>query len=551
MVLSFNGVSYRYSGSDTWALKNLDLTVSPGEAVLVAGGSGSGKSSLCRAAIGLIPHFHRGEFLGSVNVDNLDTRQNPVYKIFGHAGLLFQNPDAQLFNRTVEEEIVFGLESLGLTSTEMGERLEWASSIVGVSKLLAREPHTLSGGEKQRVALASILALRPKVLLLDEPFTHLDAETNEELCALLRTLRDHGLTIILVEHRIREFLAESSRLSILHQGRLAVDGPPREVLRGDLALYGLSVPPLVRLFRQSRYGEVPLSVMEASRWLQERDLHIPEDGQTLQRKEGASSHSHGERVVEMEDVSFSYGKTPALRHIAMQLYRGECVALLGRNGAGKTTLIKHLNGLLRPQRGLVRVLGQDTARTSVAKLARHVGFAWQNPNDQLFQPTVHDEVLTGPRTLKSYDPAWCRLLFERFGLGPLLERSPFRLSEGEKKRVAFATALSVKPEVLILDEPTAGQDEFFRRELIALIKELQNEGKTVLLVTHDIEFAAETADRWIVLADGEIVGNERPEVVMRDKGIMERGGLRPTHLFQLLEAMKDLKGGSHGEKVAS
>lgn len=550
MVLSFDEVSYRYSGSDTWALKNLDLTISRGEAVLITGASGSGKSSFCRAAIGLIPHFHRGEFLGSVTVDNLDTRENPVYKIFGHAGMLFQNPDAQLFNRTVEEEIVFGLESLGLTSAEMGERLEWASSVAGISKLLAREPHTLSGGEKQRVALASILALRPKVLLLDEPFTHLDAETTEELCALLRTLRDEGFTIIVVEHRVQEFLSESSRLSILHQGRLALDGSPRDVLRKDIALYGLGVPPLVRFFRHSRWPTVPLTVMEAAHWLKEQGLELKDSVQTRERGQPSSSPNRGQPVVEMENVFFSYDKVPVLRHILLQLSRGECVALLGRNGAGKTTLIKHLNGLLKPQRGHVRVLGHDTARTSVAKLARHVGFVWQNPNDQLFQPTVRDEVLTGPRVLKAYDSAWCKLLFERFELGPLLDRSPFRLSEGEKKRVAFATALSVKPEVLILDEPTAGQDEFFRRELIALIQELRNEGKTVLLVTHDIEFAAVTANRWIVLAEGEIVADERPEVIMRDKRAMERGGLRPTRLFQLLEAMKDLKGGSDGEKAS-
>lgn len=551
MVLLFNEVSFRYAGSSAWAIKNLDLAISSGEGVLIAGASGSGKSSLCRAAIGLIPHFHQGDFLGSVTVDTLDTRQNPVHKIFGRAGLLFQNPDAQLFNRTVEEEIVFGLESLGIARSEMGERLEWALSVVGISRLRHREPHTLSGGEKQRVALASILALQPKVLLLDEPFTHLDAETSEELCAILRTLRYGGLTVMIAEHRLQEFLSESSRLSVLHQGRLVLDGPPREVLRQDLGLYGLTVPPIVRLFRKGRCPTVPLSVAEAAGRLKGQGLPFQNEAQTFEKGGTSSSHGCGKPIAEMEGVSFSYDKTPTLRHIHMRLHEGECVALLGRNGSGKTTLIKHLNGLLKPQQGHVRVFGHDTARTPVAELARHVGFAWQNANDQLFQPTVRDEVLTGPRILKAYDPAWCSLLFERFDLGPLLDRSPFRLSEGEKKRVSFASALSSKPQLIILDEPTAGQDELFRRELIALVKELRNQGRTVLLVTHDVEFAAETAGRWIVLADGEILGDERPEVIMQDKRVMERAGLRPTQLFQLLQALKDGKGDLHGKDPLS
>lgn len=551
MVLRFEEVSYRYAGSDAWALKNLDLTVSLGEAVLMAGASGSGKSSFCRSAIGLIPHFHRGEFIGSVTVDNLDTRKNPVYKIFGRAGLLFQNPDAQLFNRTVEAEMVYGLESLGLSPSEMEERLEWASSAAGISALLHREPHTLSGGEKQRAALAAILALRPKVLLLDEPFTHLDAEANETLCSILRTLRRDGLTVAIVEHRLQEFLPEASRLLVLHQGRLAQEGPPREVLRNDLTRFGITIPPVVRLSHQLKWPTVPLSAHEAATWLKEQPLSLPNDWQILSGGQLLSPRGDGEPIVEMEDVSFSYDKTLALRHIHMRLYRGECVVLMGRNGAGKTTLIKHLNGLLKPQRGSVRVLGRDTARTPVAQLARHVGFAWQNANDQLFQSTVRDEVLTGPRTLKTYDPAWCDILFERFELGPLLERSPFRLSEGEKKRVSFASALSGKPELVILDEPTAGQDELFRRELVALIKELRNQGKTVLLVTHDIEFAAETASRWIVLAEGEIVGDERPQIIMNDRKAMERGGLRPTQLFQLLQALEDRKGGANGRSSSS
>jgi energy-coupling factor transport system ATP-binding protein len=217
---------------------------------------------------------------------------------------------------------------------------------------------------------------------------------------------------------------------------------------------------------------------------------------------------------------------------------GECLALLGRNGAGKTTLIKHLNGLLKPFRGTIKIAGRDTRTAQPWGLARRIGFAWQNPNDQLFKNSVREEVSIGPRILKAYDEVWCRQLGERFGLGRLLDQSPFRLSEGEKKRVAFAAALAARPELLVLDEPTAGQDDSFRRELGALIREMREEGKAVILVTHDLEFAAEQTPRWLVLAEGRLRADGSPEAVMADRGVMEAAGLRPTQLFELLQLLK-------------
>jgi energy-coupling factor transport system ATP-binding protein len=243
-------------------------------------------------------------------------------------------------------------------------------------------------------------------------------------------------------------------------------------------------------------------------------------------------------VVEAEDVWFYYKDRPILRGVHLRLDHGECVALIGRNGAGKTTLVKHLNGLLKPDRGSLKVLGQDTRKTSVSKLARHVGFAWQNPNDQLFRTTVREEVLTGPRVLRAYDSVWCDRLFERLGLGPLLDRSPFSLSEGQKKRVSFAAALAPQPGLIIFDEPTAGQDDLFRRELAELIHELRREGRTVVLVTHDLEFAAQHAGRWLILAEGQIIADGSPDAVMANRAAMAKAGLRPTQRFQLIQALK-------------
>ena len=544
MILRFEGVSYRYQTVQPWILRDIQLSISEGESILLAGASGSGKSTFCRICTGLVPHFHGGELVGQVFLDGLDTRQHPVYRLFSHAGLLFQNPDAQLFNQTVEAELAYGLESLGLSSSEIEKRLTWASDIIGLGPLLSQSPYRLSGGEKQKVALGTVLALRPRVLLLDEPFTHLDPAGAENLRSILRTIRAEGISTIVVEHRLHEVIADVDRLIVIHEGKIAEDGPPRKVMGRDIPGYGLNLPPLIRLFRSRGWQGVPLSVEEALAKLRSQGLLpsvIPELSSS--KKSGPHEPSPTEDqspIVELEDVWFSYDRSPALCGIRLSVMQAECVALVGRNGAGKTTLVKHLNGLLKPNRGEVNVLGRNSRQTPVAELARHVGFAWQNPNDQLFQANVKKEILLGPHSLHAFDPAWCDRLFERFNLGILLNRPPFQLSEGQKKRVSFAAALAVQPELVVLDEPTAGQDESFRLELGRLIRELRAEGRTVILVTHDIEFAAEHASRWIAMADGRIVADGTPEAVMRDKEAMAKAGLRSTQGFQLKEAIESI-----------
>jgi energy-coupling factor transport system ATP-binding protein len=541
MTLRFEKVSYRYPGTDAWAIHDLDLTIHPDESVLVAGASGSGKSTLCRASIGLIPHFHQGELVGRVLLEGLDTRQHPVHQLFRHAGLVFQNPDAQLFNHTVEAELAYGLESLGLSPFDIEERLIWVEKLLKLEPLIERLPHTLSGGEKQRVALAAILALRPRILLLDEPFTHLDPEGAEQLRTTLRLIRSEGIGLIIVEHRLHEIITDVGRLIILHQGERKIDGSPHHVLSGDISTYGLNLPPLVRLFRALGWGKTPFSVQEA--FLEIDANHLSPQVLLNFREEnsivaGLSPTAIGP-VVEAEDLWLQYKNCSILRGVDLRLDHGECVALIGRNGAGKTTLAKLLNGLLKPDRGSLKILGQDTRKTPVSKLARHVGFAWQNPNDQLFRTTVRDEVLTGPRVLQAYDPVWCNRLFERMGLGPFLDRSPFSLSEGQKKRVSFAAALAPQPGLIIFDEPTAGQDDPFRRELAELIHELQRDGRTVVLVTHDLEFAAQHASRWLILAEGQIIADGSPDAVMTNHTAMAKAGLRPTQRFQLVQALRE------------
>jgi energy-coupling factor transport system ATP-binding protein len=536
MLLQFDGVSYRYPRFQNRVLNNIALSFSPGEMVLLAGASGSGKSSFCRACIGLVPHFYGGELSGRIFVSGLNTRQAPVYRLFTKAGLVFQNPDAQLFNQTVEAELAYGLESLGLESEVIEGRIAWAAALTGLEALMERPPYSLSGGEKQRLALAAVLALRPPLLILDEPFANLDPEGAADLRRILNEVRSEGTAVIVVEHRIHELAADADRLIILSQGRVVADGPPRQVLSDDVSPYGLNLPPLVRLFREKGWKEVPLTVEEALKFIRSKDPPVLEE--TVRQYKGFEKDSENitqgsAAVVEISGLWFAYEGQTVLKGIELALYSGECLALIGRNGAGKTTLVKHFNGLLRGQRGQVRIFGKDAGKTPVSELARKVGFAWQNPNDQLFRSSIREEILAGPRALGVYNSEWCEGLFERFHLKPLLDRTPFLLSEGEKKRVSFASALAAQPGLIVLDEPTAGQDESFRRELGRLIKELRQEGKIVVLVTHDLEFAAVQANRWLVMAQGKIIADGAPETVMTDSETLKNAGLRPIQSFRL------------------
>jgi len=535
-MLRIEGLSFRYHEGTLrqgpgLALRDIDLLVPQGQYVILCGPSGAGKSTLCRALNGLVPHFHPGKFTGQVRVDGLDTRDHPVYMLSQHVGMVFQNPEAQLFNSTVEREIRFGLESAGLPPQEIYRRIDWVAEVVGIGPLLGRRPQDLSGGEKQRVAVAAALALRPAVLVLDEPFAHLDPAGADRLRAALRAIHQLGATIILAEHRLHDVVADADRLVVMHEGCIVLDGPPREVLTADVARYGLNLPLPVRLFRDLGRREVPLTVEEAASLLthQTKDVKLP----TYDRP-----GPDGPTAIEATEVSYAFGPRDALRCASLTVREGEQVALVGANGSGKTTLIKHFNGLLHPQAGRVMVLGQDTRQAQVTELAGEVGLVFQNPNHQFFRPSVAEEIMVGPRALGRADPEWLERLCDLFALHPLLDRSPYRMSEGEKRRVAFVSTLATRPRILVLDEPTGGQDQHFREELGRLLRWLKGEGHTIVLVTHDLEFAEAHADRWILLSEGRVVADGPPDVLMVNEGLMAQAALRPTERFRLASMLR-------------
>jgi energy-coupling factor transport system ATP-binding protein len=463
-------VHYRYPGGD-WALKGLELILEPGEYTVMFGANGSGKSTAAYLLNGLIPHFLGGELQGIVTVAGLDTRQAGVGQLFGRVGLVLQNTDAQLFSSTVEDEIAFGLESLGLPAASIEKRIRETAATLDIERLLGRTPETLSGGERRLAAMASVLAMDPPILVLDEPFSNLDWKYAHRVRRLLAGMHRAGKTLVVIEQNIGPFLPDATRLVIMEGGRSAFSGTVEE---------GVQTLEFARLVPSYR----------------PRPPSPPSPG--------------GVPLLSVQHVDFRLGEVEILRDVSFTLHPGETAAIVGENGAGKSTLVKHLNGLLRPTGGDIRLCGKSIRRSPVAELAHCIGLCFQNPNDQFFKPTVREEVRVGLRPeLPVADDRFedlCRL----FRLSGLLDRSPQQLSEGEKKRVAIASVMAMDPEFLVLDEPTAGQDAIARKALAGLIADVTSRGKAVLLATHDLDFAEACSRRWLLLHEGRLMADGSP-----------------------------------------
>ncbi|PIE83701.1 MAG: hypothetical protein CSA09_00180 [Candidatus Contendobacter odensis] len=489
--ITCRNINYRYPTTGALALQSLSFSIKAGEYVLLAGASGSGKSTLCRLLNGLIPQLHGGEISGELSVANCDPRHTPPHQISQTVGFLLQQPDAQCLGTTVARDLAFSLACQGLDRRSISRQVDEIVAQLEIEHLLERAPHTLSGGEQQQVALGGVLVMQPRLLILDEPFAFLDAINTERLAKILRTLSKTGITLIITEHRLNKIVADASRMLVLNQGHLVADGMPGKVLaETDIAAWGLERPK-------------PLAAISAT--------SLPP--------------SSSKPVMEWDHIWCKREGRAVLRAASLNSTAGEIVALLGANGAGKSTLLRHGNGLLRSQRGTVRVLGRPVAQRPVAKLAREVGLVIQKSTRMLFAPTVHAELTAGPRALQCYDPAWCQQLITRFSLGALLDRSPQTLSAGEQRRVAIAAVLASRPKVLLLDEPTAGQDACARSALHTALKESAAEGISVIIATHDLSWAYSLCQRWAVMTEGQIAIDAHPDAVLTQYQLLQHAGL--------------------------
>lgn len=507
-MIELTRLTYRYPADDQSAerpaaLDNVSLSVAPGEFVLIVGPSGAGKSTLLRCLNGLAPHFYGGTVAGHIRVGDQDPIALGPRPMSRTVGFVFQDPETQAVVDVVEDELAFAMENQGFSRAKMRERIDWALSQLDIAHLRRRKLSTLSGGERQRVAISAVLTLQPRVLVLDEPTSQLDPHSAREvLDALVRLNRDLGLTVVLSEHRLERVVRYADRIVWLPGDGSLRAGPPREMLQ-TIPL----VPPLIELGRTLGWSPLPLTLSEARERVQgNKEQGIKEQPQNMRTNAPSPQNEPSAPVLCLEKISFAYNDTPALCEISLTMRRGEFVALMGHNGAGKSTLLKLCIGLLKPSQGRISILGMDVQTTPVEQLARRVGLVPQNPNALLFADTVADE-LAFTRRAQGLDEKNDESLLRVLGLWSMRERYPRDLSSGERQRTALAAILVGDPDLILLDEPTRGLDYAQKEALIDFLLAQRARGKTVLLVTHDVETVARCAERIVVLQEGRIAAD--------------------------------------------
>ena len=499
-MIEVEALSFSYPNAERPALADATFSVAEGELLLVIGPSGGGKSTLLRCLNGLIPHFHGGSLSGRVVVAGLDPHTEQARDMARAVGMVFQHPESQMVAETVEDEIAFGMENLGVERPAMRKRIEETLDLLRIVPLRRRRLDTLSGGELQRVAIAAALAMQPKVLLLDEPTSQLDPQAAEELLTTVQRLNDDlGLTVLIAEHRLERVVQYADRLLYL-----AGDGSVRSLgVREGMASLPLA-PPVSRLGRALGWSPVPLSVREGRRFAAGLgDQPAPRTNGVLAGDPSPGGASPDAASIAVQDLRVSYDGIEALRGVSFEARPGQVLAVMGRNGAGKTTLLRAVVGLVEPDAGTVRVLDRDVATRATEELARDVAFVPQEPSAVLYHDTVEREIadtLDGTGRAGSVDEA-----LAEWELESLRDAHPADLSAGESQRTALAAMLAGRPSIVLLDEPTRGMDYETKEHLVANLRRRCRAGCTVLLASHDVELVGRCADRVLLLSEGRVV----------------------------------------------
>lgn len=510
-ALFIHDLSFRYHTREEPSLKGINLRIETGQILLLAGASGSGKTTLMRCINGLAPRTYHGDVQGEILVFGTPAESMSMAELSQMVGTLLQDPERQTVASYVLNEVAFGLENLGMPREDILRRVDETLAYLKITHLRDRETFLLSGGEKQKVALAAVLAMQPRVLLLDEPLASLDPASAQEALHLFRELADDGIAILLVEHRVEAVLSiHPERVAYMDDGQIIYDGDAEGLMEiVDYRRIKLPAPVVLR-----RAADNPLPEIR---------IALPPRGETP--------------LVQFENVSFRYQpKMPDVLHdVSFNIYPGEVIAILGHNGAGKTTLVKHTLGLLKPTQGRVLLEGRDTRKITVAQAAHTVGYVFQSPTQMLFAPTVEEELAFGPRNLDhtqdqiQKDVAWA---IQTVNLAPELQTPPLALSFGQQKRVSIAAVLAMRSRILMMDEPTAGQDYWNYQAFMDSI--LQMPGfEAILFITHDLDLALIYANRILLVDQGRIVGDGTPREVLEDEELLRRSRVLPTSLLRL------------------
>jgi energy-coupling factor transporter ATP-binding protein EcfA2 len=531
-AIAVRGLTVTYDGATRAALDGVDLDVPPGALVVVMGATGAGKSTLARALARIVPCFTAGQVAGDVRLLGAPIDGRRVGELAGTIGMVFQDFEAQLFSTDVTQEVVFALEHTGVPPAEMPERVRRALAAVGLAGFEGRDPTTLSGGEKQRLAIAGLLALRPPIMVLDEPTTDLDPAGRTDVLRTLAALRAEGLTLVLIEHDVGAAL-DADALLLLREGRIAGSGEPVALLADVEACVTAGVRPwdVARVFANLGLDAPPRDVDAAAARLAAQGLR-PRPPTFLPR-----AALTGPAAIEVRGLRHVYGTgNVALDAVDLRIRRGEFVALVGRNGSGKTTLAKHLNGLLAPTAGEVRVHGRPIDGLPLEELAQEVGYVFQDPDHQLFAASVEEEVAFGPRNVGISEAEVGRRVTEvlfAVGLEGHRDADPFLLDKGVRQRLAVAAVLALGPDVLVLDEPTTGLDFPEQQKMMALLRELNSAGRTIVIVTHTPWVIAEHADRVVLLADGRVRFDGEVRDFFADDALLAVASFRAPDVTQL------------------
>lgn len=533
-------LSFTYQDGVRTALRAVGFRQARGEMIGIMGASGAGKSTLAKCLNRIIPEFEGGQFSGAVSIGGRSLAGLRVCDVAAEVGMVFQDFEAQLFSTNVAHEVAFAMEQIGMDRATMNQRMTPALEAVGLRGFEHRDPTSLSGGEKQRLAIASVLALSPRVIVLDEPTTDLDPEGKGEVFALIATLRERGLSLIVIEHETEE-LRRADRVILMREGAVIAEGPPAAVMT-DLDLLeqsGVHPPSLNRALAMLGIGGHAESVDDAYAAIVRAYPRLESSARSASPQIEAAPPQTSEAVAlaSVEEVTFNYTGGPrVLDSISLAIRPGDFLAIVGQNGSGKTTLAKHIVGLLKPVTGRVMLEGRDRSALRAAETAREAAYVFQNPDHQIFAATVWDEVAFGPRNFKLAPDEIerrCVEVLDAVGLLSERESDPFLLSKGERQRLAVASVLALRPRLLILDEPTTGLDYREQRRMMALVTELNRSGIAIVIITHTPWLVAEYARRVALIRKGRKLFDGGVREFFADEELLQTASFRPPEVTRL------------------
>ena len=531
--ISFNQFTFQYDAQAEATLKDISFDIAKGEKVLILGPSGSGKSTLAQCLNGIIPNIHKGQAQGQVRIDGQDIFKQSIYDKSQSVSTVLQDPDGQFIGLTVAEDLAFALENDCADQSEMKDKVALWAERLDLTSLLNHRPQDLSGGQKQRVSLAGVLIDESPILLFDEPLANLDPKSGQETIDLIDKIhKEEGATTIIIEHRLEDVLYRPvDRILLVNDGTLLFNGSPDELLSSTLLLEnGIREPLYVTVLRQLGFDTTRAQNLSQLDALDLSGLGIPDS--VLRDKTETSTDS----ILKVEGISVSYGDNPAvIEDISFSLKKGERLAIVGKNGAGKSTLAKALCGFV-PSQGKLTYKGQDISQDSIVERSERIGFVLQNPNQMISQTMIFDEVALGLR-LRGIEETEVEErvheVLKTCGLYSFRKWPISALSFGQKKRVTIASILVLKPEIIILDEPTAGQDYKTYTDIMNFLDSLQKQGHTIVMITHDMQLMLEYSDRCLVVVEGKVIADDNPVTILNQKDLLESANLKQTSLYTL------------------